>query len=184
MLTKTQIYKNILETIGNTPLMEITRIDTGKCRLFVKLENQNPGGSIKDRIALSMINDAEHRGKLKPGGTIIEATAGNTGIGLALVARMKGYKVKLVIPDKMSQEKVNLLRAVGAEIIMTRSDVEKGHPEYYQDMALRISKETGAYFINQFGNHKVRRAEVFYRRQFHHIRANNVFGFIDRFENI
>ena len=132
--------------------MEITRIDTGKCRLFVKLENQNPGGSIKDRIALSMINDAEHRGKLKPGGTIIEATAGNTGIGLALVARMKGYKVKLVIPDKMSQEKVNLLRAMGAEIIMTRSDVEKGHPEYYQDMALRISKETGAYFINQFGN--------------------------------
>src|SRR5208283_2046685 len=101
-----------------------------------------PGGSIKDRIALSMINDAEHRGKLKPGGTIIEATAGNTGIGLALVARMKGYKVKLVIPDKMSQEKVNLLRAMGAEILMTRSDVEKGHPEYYQDMAERISRET------------------------------------------
>jgi cystathionine beta-synthase len=152
MLTNTHTYKNILETIGNTPLVEITRIDTGKCRLFVKLENQNPGGSIKDRIALSMINDAEHRGKLKPGSTIVEATAGNTGIGLALVARMKGYKVRLVIPDKMSREKISLLRAMGAEIIMTRSDVEKGHPEYYQDMAERISKETGAYYINQFGN--------------------------------
>ena len=146
------IYKNILETIGNTPLVEVTRIDTGKCRLFLKLENQNPGGSIKDRIALSMIQDAEEQGKLKPGGTIIEATAGNTGIGLALVARMKGYKIILVIPDKMSQEKINHLHAIGAEIVITRSDVGKGHPEYYQDLALRLSKETGAYYVNQFEN--------------------------------
>lgn len=146
------IYKNILETIGNTPLVEVTRINTGKCRLFLKLENQNPGGSIKDRIALSMIQAAEEQGKLKPGGTIIEATAGNTGLGLALVARMKGYKIVLVIPDKMSQEKINHLQALGAEIVITRSDVGKGHPEYYQDLALRLSKETGAYYANQFEN--------------------------------
>lgn len=127
-------------------------MDTGLCRLFVKLENQNPGGSIKDRIGLSMINAAEKQGKLKPGDTIIEATAGNTGIGLALVARMKGYKIILVIPDKMSQEKINHLRALGAEIIITRSDVGKGHPEYYQDLALRIAQETGAFYVNQFEN--------------------------------
>ena len=133
--------------------MELRKQDTGLCRLFVKLENQNPGGSIKDRIALSMITDAEKSGKVKQGGTIVEATAGNTGIGLTLVARMKGYKVILVIPDKMSQEKINLLRAMGAEVFLTRSDVYKGHPEYYQDMAERISKEIdGAFFINQFGN--------------------------------
>ena len=146
------IYKNILETIGNTPLVEVSRINTGKCRLFLKLENQNPGGSIKDRIALSMIQTAEEQGKLKPGGTIIEATAGNTGLGLALVARMKGYKIILVIPDKMSQEKINHLYALGAEIVITRSDVGKGHPEYYQDLALRLAKERGAYYVNQFEN--------------------------------
>lgn len=146
------IYKNILETIGNTPLVEVSRINTGKCRLFLKLENQNPGGSIKDRIALSMIQTAEEQGKLKPGGTIIEATAGNTGLGLALVARMKGYKIILVIPDKMSQEKINHLYALGAEIVITRSDVGKGHPEYYQDLALRLAEERGAYYVNQFEN--------------------------------
>ncbi|MFA5818080.1 MAG: cystathionine beta-synthase [Bacteroidales bacterium] len=145
-------YGNILDTIGNTPIVELTKMDTGLCRLFVKLENQNPGGSIKDRIGLSMINAAEEKGKLKSGDTIIEATAGNTGIGLALVARIKGYKIKLVIPDKMSQEKINHLRALGAEIIITRSDVGKGHPEYYQDLAVRIAKETGAYYVNQFEN--------------------------------
>ncbi len=146
------ISGNILETIGNTPMVELTKFDTGKSRLFVKLENQNPGGSIKDRIALSMISDAEKRGLLKPGGTIVEATAGNTGIGLALVARMKGYKIILVIPDKMSQEKINHLRALGAEIDITRSDVGKGHPEYYQDMAQRISQERNAFYVNQFAN--------------------------------
>ena len=152
MLNNPTLYKNILDTIGNTPMVEINNMDTGKCQLFVKLENQNPGGSIKDRIALSMITDAERKGKLKPGGTIIEATAGNTGIGLALVARLKGYKVKLVIPDKMSQEKINLLRVMGAEIILTRSDVEKGHPAYYQDMAARLAKENDYYYIDQFNN--------------------------------
>jgi cystathionine beta-synthase len=143
----------VLSLIGNTPLVELTRLDTGRCRLFVKLESQNPGGSIKDRIALSMIDAAEQDGRLKPGGTVVEATAGNTGLGLALVARAKGYRVVLVIPDKMSAEKVQHLKALGAEIRMTRSDVTKGHPAYYQDMAQRLAAEMpGAFYVNQFGN--------------------------------
>src|SRR5437762_8530757 len=143
----------ILGQIGNTPLVEITRLDTGCCRLFVKLESQNPGGSIKDRIALSMIDAAEHDGRLAAGGTVVEATAGNTGLGLALVARAKGYRVLLVIPDKMSAEKVLHLKALGAEIRTTRSDVVKGHPEYYQDMAERLAAEIpGAFYANQFAN--------------------------------
>ena len=146
------ITSNVLEMIGNTPMVELTKMDTGKCRLFLKLENQNPGGSIKDRIGLSMVNAAEKNGNLKPGGTLIEATAGNTGIGLALVALMKGYKIILVIPDKMSQEKITHLRSLGAEIILTRSDVGKGHPQYYQDLAKKIAMETGAFFVNQFEN--------------------------------
>jgi cystathionine beta-synthase len=143
----------VLSLIGNTPLVELTRLDTGRCRLFVKLESQNPGGSIKDRIALSMIDAAERDGRLKPGGTVVEATAGNTGLGLALVARAKGYRVLLVIPDKMAAEKVQHLKALGAEIRMTRSDVTKGHPAYYQDLAQRLAAEIpGAFYVNQFGN--------------------------------
>jgi cystathionine beta-synthase len=144
--------KSLLDLIGNTPMLEISRIDTGVCRLFVKLENQNPAGSIKDRIGLSMIEAAARDGSLKPGGTIIEATAGNTGLGLALVAAQKGYKLVLVVPDKMAREKIFHLRALGAEVILTRSDVGKGNPEYYQDMAQRIANETGAFYVNQFGN--------------------------------
>ena len=144
--------KNMLELIGNTPIVEVTKFDTGVCRLYVKLENQNPGGSIKDRIALSMIEAAEKAGKIKPGGLLIEATAGNTGLSLALVSVLKGYKLILVIPDKMSREKIAHLRAMGVEIVLTRSDVGKGHPEYYQDFAERIARERGAYYINQFGN--------------------------------
>jgi len=146
-------YGNVLEMIGGTPLVEVKRLDTGKCKLFLKLENQNPGGSIKDRIALSMVEAAERDGSLKPGGTLIEATAGNTGLGLALVAAQKGYRLILVIPDKMAQEKIFNLRALGAECRMTRSDVGKGHPEYYQDIAEQLTKETpGAIYVNQFGN--------------------------------
>ncbi len=146
------VYGSVLDAIGNTPLHEVTRIDTGPCRLFLKLENQNPGGSIKDRIGRSMIEAAEASGALKPGGTMIEATAGNTGLGLALVAGQKGYKLILVVPDKMAQEKVFHLRAMGVDVIITRSDVGKGHPEYYQDMAERIANENGYLFVNQFGN--------------------------------
>jgi cystathionine beta-synthase len=143
----------VLDLIGNTPLVQVTRLDTGPCTLLLKLESQNPGGSIKDRIGRSMIEAAERDGRLKPGGTVIEATAGNTGLGLALVARAKGYRVVLVVPDKMSTEKVLHLKALGAEVHMTRSDVGKGHPAYYQDYAARLAKEIpGSFFADQFNN--------------------------------
>lgn len=143
----------LFSLIGDTPLVEVTRIDTGPCQLFLKLESQNPGGSIKDRIGKTMIEQAEHDGLLSPGGTVIEATAGNTGLGLALVARIKGYRVVLVVPDKMAPEKILHLKALGAEIHLTRSDVGKGHPEYYQDYAARLAKEIpGAWFADQFNN--------------------------------
>ena len=150
-------YGNVLDLIGDTPLVKLTHLDTGPCELFAKLECNNPAGSIKDRIGLRMIEAAERDGKIKPGGTIVEATAGNTGLGLALAAIHKGYKLLLVIPDKMSQEKIFHLRAMGVEIVMTRSDVSKGHPEYYQDMAKRIAAEMqargeSAFCIDQFSN--------------------------------
>jgi cystathionine beta-synthase len=143
---------NVLSLIGNTPLVRLRETDTGPCELFLKLENQNPGGSIKDRIGLSMIEAAERDGRIKPGSTLVEATAGNTGLALALVAARKGYRLMLVIPDKMSQEKIFHLRAMGAEVTMTRSDVGKGHPEYYQDLAARLAQETGGFYVNQFEN--------------------------------
>lgn len=153
------VYSNLLDMIGNTPMLEITRLDTGPCKLFVKLENLNPGQSIKDRIAISMIAAAEKRGQLKPGGRIIEATAGNTGIALALVGALKGYKLTVVMPDKMSEEKIAHLRAMGAEVVLTRSDVAKGHPEYYQDMAQRMAKEDpSSFYVNQFANEDNTRA--------------------------
>ena len=112
-----------------------------------------PGGSIKDRVGLQMIEDAEKKGMLKKGGTIVECTAGNTGLGLALAAKLKGYKLILVIPDKMSQEKIMQLEAMGVDIVFTRSDVEKGHPEHYQDLAAKIVSETpGSFFSDQFNN--------------------------------
>ncbi|MDF1719670.1 MAG: cystathionine beta-synthase [Minwuia sp.] len=144
---------SVLDLIGNTPMVELTNLDTGPCRLFAKLESQNPGGSIKDRIGLSMIEAAERDGRLKPGGTLIEATAGNTGLGLALVAALKGYRLILVIPDKMSLDKIQHLKALGVEVRLTRSDVGKGHPEYYQDIAERLQKEIpGAFWVDQFSN--------------------------------
>ena len=142
-----------LDMIGHTPMREVHHIDTGLCRLFLKLENQNPGGSIKDRVARSMIEAAEKDGRLKPGGTIIEATAGNTGLGLAQVALPKGYKLILIVPDKMAREKVLHLRAMGVDVRMTRSDVGKGHPEYYQDMAQTLAQSIpGSLYANQFEN--------------------------------
>ncbi len=146
-------HANLLDLIGNTPMVELTHLDTGSCQLFAKLEMQNPGGSIKDRIALYMIEAAEREGQLRPGGTVVEATAGNTGLGLALVALHKGYRVLLVIPDKMSLEKISHLKAMGIEVVLTRSDVGKGHPQYYQDLAERLSGEIdNAFYINQFAN--------------------------------
>lgn len=147
------IHSSVLDLIGDTPIVKASKLDAGVCELYLKLESANPGGSIKDRIGLSMIEAAERRGDLKPGAVLVEGTAGNTGIGLALVAQQKGYKLILVVPDKMSREKIFNLKAMGAEVVLTRSDVAKGHPEYYQDLAARIAAETpGAYFINQFGN--------------------------------
>lgn len=146
-------FHSVTELIGNTPLLQLHKLNSGVSELFLKLENQNPGGSIKDRVALSMINEAERQGLLKPGGTIIEATAGNTGLGLALIAAQKGYALTLVVPDKMSREKIFHLRALGAQVVLTRSDVNKGHPAYYQDYARRLAQETpGAFYIDQFNN--------------------------------
>lgn len=147
------INTSLLSLIGNTPMLKLNAFDTGPCELFVKLESHNPGGSIKDRVGLAIIEAAERSGQLQPGGTIIEATAGNTGIGLALVAAIKGYKIILVIPDKMSREKILHLQGLGAEIVLTRSDVPEGHPEYYQDLARAIVEKTpGAFLANQFSN--------------------------------
>jgi cystathionine beta-synthase len=144
---------SVLELIGKTPMVKVQNLDTGICELYLKLESANPGGSIKDRIGLSMIEAAEREGMIRPGATLVEGTAGNTGIGLALVAQQKGYKLILVVPDKMSREKIFNLKAMGAEVVLTRSDVAKGHPAYYQDLAAQIAKDTpGACFINQFGN--------------------------------
>ena len=144
---------SVLDLIGDTPLVEVTRIDCGLCRLFLKLESANPSGSLKDRPARAMIEAAEADGRLKPGGTIVEATAGNTGLGLALVGGRKGYRTVLVVPDKMAREKVLHAQAMGAEVVTTRSDVGKGHPDYYQDLAEAIARRTpGAIFINQFAN--------------------------------
>ena len=143
-----------LDLIGRTPMIEVTGVfDTGPCRLFVKLESANPGGSIKDRIALTMIEAAERDGRLKPGGTIVEATAGNTGLGLAQVGILKGYRLVLVVPDKMAREKIQHLRGLGVDVHITRSDVGKGHPDYYQDMAERLCRDIpDALYINQFCN--------------------------------
>src|ERR1700745_3412916 len=144
---------SVLDLIGHPPPHGVTPIDRGRCRLFLKLESANPSGSIKDRPARTMIEAAEADGRLKPGGTIVEATAGNTGLGLALVGGRKGYRTLLVVPDKMAREKVLHAKAMGAEVVTTRSDVGKGHPDYYQDLAEAIARRTpGAFFVNQFAN--------------------------------
>jgi cystathionine beta-synthase len=175
------IYNDVLKLIGHTPIVEVKSFDTGRCRLFLKLENMNPSGAIKDRVGLSMIEAAEKQGKLKKGYTVIEATAGNTGLGLALVAARKGYRLLLVIPDKMSQEKVACLKAMGVEIVMTRSDVEKGHPEYYQDYALRLSREIpNSFYIDQFNNpanplaHETTTGPEIWEQMDHHVDAISV----------
>ncbi|GBF88277.1 cystathionine beta-synthase [Raphidocelis subcapitata] len=150
---------SVLDLVGNTPILKVSdKFDTGCCELFLKLESQNPGGSIKDRIALSMVAAAEAEGRLRTGGRIFEATAGNTGLALALVAARRGYRLTVVVPDKMSDEKIASLRGMGAEVVLTRSDVVKGHPDYYQDLAARLAREAEAatgepvLYIDQFNN--------------------------------
>ncbi len=148
-------YKeNILELIGNTPLVKINKLAKGlKPQIFAKLESANPGGSVKDRIGYNMIIEAEKNGDIKPGGTIIEATSGNTGIGLALTASFKGYKSLFVCTDKVSQEKINYLRALGAEVVLTSVALEPDHPDYYVNIAKRLEKEIpNSLFIYQYFN--------------------------------
>src|SRR5512143_2146088 len=145
---------NILEAVGRTPLVRLNKIPRGiKSSLYVKPEMLNPGGSVKDRIGIAMVAAAEREGKLKPGGTIVEATAGNTGAGLALVAAIKGYRCIFVLPDKMSQEKINLLRAYGAEVVITPTSVPPDSPESYNGTADRLAREIpNAWRPNQFEN--------------------------------
>ena len=145
--------KTLIDLIGNTPIVQVKNMDTGPCNLFLKMEGMNPGSSIKDRVALNIIETAEREGKLKPGYTIIEASAGNTAMGLALIGKLKGYKAKVIILDKMNNNKILHLRAIGAEVIMTRSDVGPDHPEHYITMAKRIADETpNSFFASQFTN--------------------------------
>ncbi len=146
------IYKDSLDLIGNTPMLLVKNLDTGPCNLYLKLESFNLGGSIKDRPAKNMIIEAEKKGLIKKGGTIVEATAGNTGIALAIIAIKKGYKVIIVVPNKMTIEKIFHLKALGAKVVIARSDVVNGHPEYYLEIAKKIAEETGGFYINQFYN--------------------------------
>ncbi|MEX1186217.1 MAG: pyridoxal-phosphate dependent enzyme [Gemmatimonadaceae bacterium] len=151
---KLKRYDSVLDTIGWTPLIRLNRVTRGiRTPVYVKAESYNPGGSIKDRIGLPIIEQAERDGRLKRGGTIVEATSGNTGVGLALAAVLKGYKCIFTMPDKMSQEKVRLLKAYGAEVIITPTAVPPDHPEHYLVMARRIAAETpNAVFADQFYN--------------------------------
>lgn len=145
-------YSNLIELIGNTPLVEIKNIDTGPCQLFVKMESLLPGGSLKDRTALYLITEAEKAGLIKPGDTLVEATSGNTAIGLSLISAIRGYKLLIVMTNKVSQEKINQIKATGAEIVITRCDVNKEHPEYYHNLARTLAQERGGFYINQFAN--------------------------------
>src|SRR4249919_396302 len=151
--------ESIIDLIGNTPLVRLTRVtrDLGPADqqplILAKLEMLNPGGSVKDRIGLSMIEAAERDGLLKPGGTIVEPTSGNTGVGLALAAAQKGYRLVFVMPDKMSQEKISMLRAYGAEVVITPTAVDHESPESYYSVSSRIAEEIpGGFKPDQYSN--------------------------------
>ncbi len=148
------IKNNVLEAIGNTPIVRLNKIGRDlPCELYVKLEFMNPGGSIKDRIGFWMIEDAEQKGLLKPGGTIVEGTSGNTGIGVAIAAAIKGYKCIFVLPDKMSIEKIKSLRAFGAKVVVTPTAVEADDPRSYYQVSRRLARETpNALYLNQYDN--------------------------------
>jgi cystathionine beta-synthase len=154
MMPTGRIVENILQTIGRTPLVRLARMARGlRVEICAKVESFNPGGSVKDRIGLAMIEAAEREGLLPPGGTIVEATAGNTGVGLALAAAIKGYRCIFVLPDKMSADKVDLLKAYGAEVVITPTSVAPDSPQSYNGVAERLSREIpGAFRPNQFAN--------------------------------
>jgi len=149
-----EVHKTILDAIGNTPLVRLNKVSQGlKPTILAKLENLNPGGSVKDRIGIAMVEQAEQTGLLKPGGTIIEPTSGNTGVGLAMVASVKGYKMIFVMPDKMSEEKRSILRAYGAKVVVTPTNVSPESPEHYTKVAERLARETPhSYMPNQYEN--------------------------------
>ena len=149
-----RVYDNVLKVIGHTPLVQLHRVvDPHGAKVYAKLEYLNPGGSIKDRMALHIIETAEKEGKLKPGGTIVENTSGNTGMGLALIGAVKGYRLIFTMPDKMSQEKVSFLRAFGARVVVTPTNVPADHPDSYYETAKRIARETpGSFYVNQYHN--------------------------------
>ncbi|MFI5404084.1 MAG: pyridoxal-phosphate dependent enzyme [Planctomycetota bacterium] len=149
-----ETHESVLDVIGETPLIRLKRVTEGiACKVYVKLENMNPGGSLKDRIGRYMIEKAEAAGKLKPGGTVVESTSGNTGVGLALACAVKGYRLICTMPDKMSQEKINLLRGLGAKVVVTPTAVPHDDPRHYVQTAKRIARETpGAHYIDQFNN--------------------------------
>jgi len=149
-----EFHESVLDVIGDTPLIRLRRVTEGiACKVYVKLESMNPGGSLKDRIGTYMIEKAEKAGKLKPGGTIVESTSGNTGVGLAVACAVKGYRLICTMPDKMSQEKINLLRGLGAKVVVTPTAVSYDDPRHYVQTAKRIAKETpNAFYIDQFNN--------------------------------
>jgi cystathionine beta-synthase len=149
-----EYYKNILETIGNTPLVKLNKVVQGIPSLVLgKVETFNPGHSIKDRMAMQMIQDAEEQGLLKPGGTVIECTSGNTGMGLALAACIKGYKCIFTMADKQSKEKIDILKAVGAEVVVCPTNVEPDDPRSYYSVAAKINQETpNSFWCNQYDN--------------------------------
>jgi cystathionine beta-synthase len=148
------VHENVLQVIGNTPIVRLNRVTQGcPANLYVKLEFMNPGGSIKDRIGWWMIQDAEKKGLIKPGGTIVEGTSGNTGVGLAIASAIKGYKCIFVLPDKMSEEKIRNLRAFGAKVVVTPTAVEPEDPRSYYQVSRRLARETpNAIYLNQYDN--------------------------------
>src|SRR3989304_4002626 len=153
-LAAMRVYDNILATIGNTPLVRLNRIAQGlSCKMYAKIEFFNPGGSVKDRIGLEEMEAAERSGRLKPGGTVVESTSGNTGVGLAIACAIKGYKAVCVMPDKMSLEKIRLLRAFGAKVVITPTAVTPEDPRSYYNVANRIVADTpNAILANQYHN--------------------------------
>src|ERR1700691_492620 len=163
------MQETILQSIGKTPLVRLRRVTEGlTASVYAKVESQNPGGSVKDRVALAMVTEAERRGWLRPGDTIIEATAGNTGVGLAMLAAVKGYRSIFVLPDKMSSEKILLLKAYGAEVVITPTNVAPDSPDSYNGVADRLAREVpGAWRDHQFTN--LGNPEVHYRSTGHEI---------------
>ncbi len=147
-------YDNVLDLVGRTPLVKLNSlVEADMATVLVKMEHLNPGGSVKDRMALRMVQCAEEQGLIKPGGTLVESTSGNTGLGLAMTAAVKGYRCVFTIPDKMSKEKIDMLKAYGAEVVVTKTDLDHHHPDSYVEVAKRIARETpGAYYTDQYYN--------------------------------